>query len=133
MSEEAADQVSELLDRINAAWTEGRPHDIEPLLDEEIVMVLPGFGGRVAGKEAVIGGFVDFCDNATLHGFEESDRQIDVVGDTAAVSLAFDIVYERDGERWHSTGRDLWIFKRQDGDWLAVWRTLIDVVDEPAA
>ena len=32
------------------------------------------------------------------------------------------MTYERSGERSRATGRDLWVFARQDGEWLAAWR-----------
>ena len=42
------------------------------------------------------------------------------------------MIYERSGERYRATGRDLWVFARQDGAWLAAWRTMLDLVEEPA-
>jgi ketosteroid isomerase-like protein len=123
----------ELLRRINQAWLEGRPADLTELFHRDIVMILPGFAGRVQGREQMVSGFVDFCANATVHAFEETQHQIDVIGRTAVASLAFAILYERDGQRFRSTGRDLWVFTFDGSEWLAVWRTMLDVTDEPAA
>lgn len=68
------------------------------MFDAKIVMRIPG-GGRVEGREALVQSFVDFCENARVHELEESDRQIDVFGDAAVASVAFTMVYERDGEK----------------------------------
>jgi ketosteroid isomerase-like protein len=124
--------VAEALRMINNCWLERRPRDLAPLLHPEIVLVIPGFAGRISGRDALIEGFVDFCENARVVSFKESDLQVDQFADTAVVSFAFDMVYEREGSRYHSTGRDFWVFTRQDGSWLACWRSMLDVREEPA-
>jgi hypothetical protein len=55
---------------------------------------------------------------------------VQVIGDTAVVTYRFDMIYEREKKREHSTGRDLWVFAQHGDQWLAVWRTMLDVVDE---
>jgi ketosteroid isomerase-like protein len=128
----SAADVARVLDAIHRAWTEGRASDLVESFDENIVMVLPGFDGRIEGRDALIAGFEDFCRNARLLGFEESDRQVDVRDSTAVASFAYVVRYERDGKGYRATGRDLWIFHRfDDGRWRAVWRTMLDVEEEP--
>jgi ketosteroid isomerase-like protein len=128
MPESAAD-VARVLDEINRAWTEGRASDLVESFDENVVMVLPGFDARIEGRDAL---FEDFCRNARLLGFEESDRQVDVRDSTAVANFAYVVRYERDGNAYHATGRDLWIFHRfDDGQWRAVWRTMLDVEEKP--
>jgi uncharacterized protein (TIGR02246 family) len=124
--------ATQLLRRINQAWLEGRPRDLAPLFHPDIVMILPGFAGRLQGREQMVSGFVDFCANAKVHAFEADEEQIDVIGQTAVASVAFTMVYERQGQRFRSTGRDVWVFTREGGDWLAVWRTMLDLTDQPA-
>ena len=125
------DGAREHLRRINQAWLEGRPLDLGPLFHPDVVMVIPGFAGRAQGREVLVKGFVDFCSGARVESFEESDTQVDVVGRSAVASFAFSMVYEQGGARFRSTGRDLWIFEREGEEWLAVWRTMLDVTDEP--
>jgi len=120
------------MSRINQAWLSGRVQDIAPMVHPEIVMVLPGFGGRGQGREDVLAGFRDFCQNARIQEFREHDRQVDVAGDTAVVTFRFEMVYERSGQRYRSTGRDLWVFQKQAGSWIAVWRTMLDVAESAA-
>jgi uncharacterized protein (TIGR02246 family) len=122
-------EVARVLSSINQAWLEGRPRDLETLFDPNVMMLLPG-GGRVQSREALVQSFVDMCENARVRGFEESDRQVDVFGDTAVASFAFTVVYEREGATYRSTGRDLWIFSRNRGNWLAVCRTMLDLAEE---
>ena len=130
MSSRIDEDVSHALSSINQAWLEGRPRDLEQYLDPNIVVLVPG-GTRVKGRNLLVQSFVDMCENARVHGFEESDRQVDVFGDAAVASFAFTMVYERDGEKYRSTGRDLWVFSRGDGGWQAVFRTMLDLTEEP--
>jgi hypothetical protein len=125
------DEVSGTLSSINQAWLEGRPRDLERYLDPNVVMLLPG-GSRVEGRGALVQSFVDMCENARVLGFEESDRQIDLHDGFAIASFAFLLVYEREGARYRSTGRDLWVFSRIEGSFRAVYRTMLDLAEESA-
>ncbi len=124
-------EVAAALARINRAWLDRRPADLGPLFHPALTMVLPGFSGRVEGREANVAGFADFCTHATIHEYREQDSQIDVYGDTAVASFAYEMVYERSGQLYRATGRDLWVFARQHGTWLAVWRTMLDLAERP--
>jgi hypothetical protein len=131
-SQSRRDAVSAAMGRINRAWLERRPDDLVPLLHPDITLVFPGFAGRAAGREAIVAGFADFCQNATIHEYKEADHQIDVIGDTAVAGFTYEMVYERSGERYRATGRDLWVFARQGSEWIAVWRTMLDLAEQPA-
>src|SRR5215468_6823117 len=126
MNHDMSGKVEESLGRIKEAWFSGQPEKMKPLLDEKIVMVYPGFVGRSEGQEAFIAGYVDFCEQALMISYQESDLQIDVGGATAVASYAFEMGYERKGDKCLSRGRDLWIFTRKQDEWVAVWRTMLD-------
>jgi len=124
--------VSAAMQRINRTWLDGRPEDLVPLFHPDMTLVFPGFAGRAEGREAIVAGFVEFCRNATVHDYLEADHQADVVGDAAVASFAYEMVYERSGKRSRATGRDLWVFVRQGGEWVAIWRTMLDLAEQPA-
>jgi hypothetical protein len=124
--------VAEVVRRINRAWLDGRPEDLRALFHPAVAMIFPGFAGRAEGRDTLVAGFADFCAQAKVHDYREADHQVDVVGGTAVASYTFAMVYERAGGRYHSTGRDLWVFGRHAGAWVAVWRTMLDVAEQPA-
>jgi hypothetical protein len=117
---------------INQAWRDGQVEDLAPMVHPEIVMVLPDFTGTVQGRENFLAGFRDFRQNATIQESREHDHHVDVAGDTAVVTFRYDMVYERSGQRYRSTGRDLWVFQKQDRAWIAVWRTMLDMEENAA-
>jgi ketosteroid isomerase-like protein len=112
------------------AWRDGRPRDMRPLLDDDVVMVLPGSGDRIEGAEAMLAGFEAFVSQAAIEHVDVTDRQVDVVGDQAIATYAYGITYRREGWRWRATGRDMWILSRRSGGWQAVWRTMLDLAEE---
>jgi ketosteroid isomerase-like protein len=124
--------VLDAIQRINRTWLEGRPGDLAPLLHPSVIMVLPGFSGRIAGRDAFVAGFVDFCNSAELHEYGESELEVDITGDTAVASFAFDMVYKRSGTSYRATGRDVWVFARQEDSWLATWRAMLELAERPA-
>ena len=65
-------------------------------------------------------------------GLEQESYQVDVAGDTAVVTFRYDMLYERSGQRYRSTGRDLWVFQKQGRGWIAVWRTMLDMEENDA-
>jgi ketosteroid isomerase-like protein len=118
--------------RINRVWLDGQVEALTPMIHPEIVMALPGFAQRIQGLEPFLAGFRDFCQNARIHEFRDHDFQVDVAGGTAVVTFRYELDYERSGERYHSTGRDLWVFQNHNDAWIAVWRTMLDMEEKPA-
>jgi uncharacterized protein (TIGR02246 family) len=128
-----ADSIIALVRSINQAWLEDRPETLAKFLHPDMTMVFPGFGGKAEGRAAVVAGFVDFCAQARVQAFDESDWRVDRTETTAVVSFRFAMVYERSGESYRATGRDLWVLAQQaDGTWLAVWRTMLELEEQPA-
>ena len=125
-------EAEETMHKINRTWLEGKVDDLAPMLHPDITMAIPGFAGSVQGREAFLTGFRDFCENAKVHEYHEHAYHVDVAGETAVVTYPYEMVYERDGARYRSTGRDLWVFQSEAGKWIAVWRTMLDIQDEPA-
>jgi ketosteroid isomerase-like protein len=133
VEESQRDAAAATMRRINRAWLDGQVKDLEPLVHPEIVMVFPGFSGRVQGRQDFLAGFSDFCQSAKIHEFREDDYQVDVAGDMAVVTFRYEMVYERSGRRFRSTGRDLWVFQSQGRAWIAVWRTMLDMEETAAS
>ncbi len=101
-----------------------------PYLHPQVVMVLPGFTGTVAGRDPLLAGFDEWCLNARVVEYKESDEQIQIIGNVGVISFRFDMLYERTSYRERSVGRDIWVFEYQNGKWVAVWRTMVDLKEE---
>jgi hypothetical protein len=120
-------QVHEVLSAINQAWRSNTPLGMSQYLHPNIVMKYPGFSGEVAGRDALLASFVEFCTNARVLEYQESNEQINVVGNCAVVSFQFEMLYERAKYQERSKGRDLWVFQYTSDKWVAVWRTMMEL------
>src|ERR1700722_5436714 len=114
MDRSKSENATAAMRQINEAWLGGRVEDLAPMVHSEIVMVFPDFAGKIQGRENFLAGFHDFCRNATIQEYQEHDQQVDVVGDMAVITFRYEMVYVRSGERYRASGRDLWVFEKQD-------------------
>ncbi|MGH9428444.1 MAG: nuclear transport factor 2 family protein [Terriglobia bacterium] len=119
-----ADEVWQLVQRMNDAWAKGSG-DLALFFREDIVMVNPGFTQRTEGRDACVASYEDFCKQAVILDFKMSNPGIDVFGNTAIATYSYEIAYEMGGERFNDTGRDIFVFVRENDRWQAVWRTMI--------
>jgi len=132
MDESIRENAAAAMHQINQAWLNGRVDDLAPLVHPEIVMVLPDFAAEVQGRERFLAGFRDFCQNAAIQDFREQDQQVDVIGDTAVIAFRYEMVYVRSGQRYRANGQDLWVFERQKGAWIAIWRAMLEMKEDAA-
>jgi hypothetical protein len=123
-------EVHQTLAAITDAWRQNKPLAMQLYLHPDIVMSLPGFSGTVVGRQRLIDSFIEFCTNARVLEYSESQEQIHVAGGIAIATFRFDMLYERSSYRERSTGRDLWVFDKSSGRWLAVWRTLLELQED---
>jgi uncharacterized protein DUF4440 len=132
MEESKRESAATAMRQINQAWLKGRVEDLRSMVHSEIVMVFPDFAGKIQGRENFLAGFSDFCGNSIIQEYREHDQQVDVAGETAAITFRYDMVYVRSGERYRCKGRDLWVFQMQDGVWIAVWRAMLEMKEDAA-
>jgi len=124
-SEESREEVLAVIRQLNDTWATGHPEQLAEFFHEDIVMVHPDFSGRSQGRDACIASYAEFCSQATIHGVKLGEPGIEVFGDTAVTTYSWEVDYEMGGERFKDSGRDLFVFVREDGKWQAVWRTMI--------
>jgi len=120
-------EIESLAREINQAWLGGDLDWLRRHFDPEIVMVAPGFGGRVIGAQACVQSFEDFLTNAEVSDFAESDVHADVRGDTAIATFRFRIAYRLNEKDYEDSGWDIWVFARQEAGWIAVWRAQVPI------
>jgi hypothetical protein len=119
------DAVAGALRVINEAWVTGRPEEMAPFLDEDVVFVQPKLAGRESGRDKAIESYREFLTQAELHAYEETDLVIDVRGHAAVVTYRWAIDYHLAKKHYHETGSDLFVFDRAGTRWRAVWRLLL--------
>lgn len=126
-NEDARSELRATLRKLRAAWQNRRYEELASLLDEQIVMVLPAFSGRLEGRDAVVDSYRAFMESATVTDYQEDMPTIDVWSDTAIVSYHWEMTWDSAGKIERGAGYDAFVFSRDsdgDGSWRAVWRTM---------
>jgi ketosteroid isomerase-like protein len=91
---------------------------------EDMVFTLPGFSGRLDGREAIVASYREFMERVTLTSYREEPLAVHVWGDTAVASYRWDMAWLAGGVPNHETGHDVFAFRHTNGAWLAIWRTM---------
>lgn len=127
MTNDSKDEIRNLLKKINETWVEGDARQLGQFFHRDMVIFGPDLKKMGNGRDECVKSYIDFCGNARIMTYKESNFVIDVWGNTAAIVYDFEIGYEMEGKRYDDTGRDLFIFSRDEnnGEWLAVWRMLV--------
>ena len=125
--EDSKQKVHEVISAINQAWRSNMPLEMSQYLHSDIIMKFPGFSDEVVGRDALLASFIEFCTNARVLEYQESNEQINVIGECAVATFQFEMLYERAKYQERSKGRDLWVFQYISGKWVAVWRTMMEL------
>jgi hypothetical protein len=119
------EEIRSALQAINAAWRERRYAEIPPRLHERAVFVAPGFEMRVEGRAACADSYRAFAESAVIRDWREHEPVIELWRDTAIASYRYEIAWDHEGKSYRETGHDLFVFTREEGQWRAVWRTMV--------
>jgi uncharacterized protein (TIGR02246 family) len=109
----------------NQAWLSGRPEEVSRLFHEDAVAVFTDAGRRLAGRDAIVRSYVEYCQGERTLAFNELDHEVDMFGDTAVVSYRFLVRYEAEGKVHDECGQEILVFMRRQGRWGVVWRTQV--------
>jgi len=125
--------VLHVLDRIQRAWREGRPEEMGALLAPDITFVFPGFSMRLTGRDRLLESYREFIAGDRLRSYREDRRSVEGGANAALVEIAFDMAYLRAGKEWRAHGIELWALERRAEGWIAFWRTMQELTEEPAS
>ena len=92
-------------------------------------MALPGFAGRVEGRDALVDSYREFMDRSTLVHYEEDPPAIDIFGDTAIATFHWSMQWVTQDVENRPAGSDAFVLRRVGppaaaNRWIAVWRTM---------
>lgn len=117
--------VESLLKNIVAAYSTGDLEELKKYFHSSMVIEGPEFQERKEGRDQCIQHHEEFHSNVKIQSFRDSDYQVNVWGDTAVASCHFEAQIETEGEVFNDTGRDLYVFSRKNGEWQAVWNSVV--------
>jgi ketosteroid isomerase-like protein len=121
-------QVRGVVSRISTAWQSRRFEDLAGYFDDEMVIVAPGFQGRVEGRKACIESYREFMERVSIQRYEEAVPVIDVWKDTAVATYRWEMDWTSGGVPNRDAGRDILVLYRAESggtaEWRVVWRAI---------
>lgn len=115
--------IESIIDAINRAWLDGRPLDAAKYFHPAVVVLPPGFGERVTGRDACMQSYADFVRVAMVEEFVADPPAIDVFDNTAVALCPLRIRYSIGGTSHHEQGHEILVFHSDGDQWMVVWRT----------
>ncbi len=113
-------EVWKTLRALNDAWTKGNPEKLKQYFHENIVAITPTDRERLKGREASFGAWNKFVQSTKILEWKEIDPIVQVYGNAAVVTYNFEISYEIGRTTAYQSGRDMFVFVREQGRWWAV-------------
>jgi hypothetical protein len=133
LKSEEKEEIRSLLRAINRAWVEGQPEKLNDYFHEDMVIAQPGGPVYGRGKKKSVESYKDFLSRANIIKFKDAEPQIEIWDNTAVASYSFELTYTLDGKELNDSGVDLFIFSRRGDRWLAVWRALLPLPENPTS
>ncbi|MEM7048029.1 MAG: nuclear transport factor 2 family protein [Acidobacteriota bacterium] len=112
----------ELVRRLNETWLAGDLVELAACFDSAAVLLPPGGGEAIVGRDGIIDGYRQYLAAATTHEFEVRSVETFSFGETAVVHLRFEVEYSFGEERSRESGLEIYVLRRDDAGWRVVWR-----------
>lgn len=126
-------EILELLEAMAHAWRHHRLGELGEFLDENVVLVAPGFRERLVGRGACVESYRKFLDEATITEYVERDLSVDVFGDTAVATFSWEMEWDFEASTFRERGHDIVVLARREQGWRVVFRTQVAAPTAPVS
>jgi len=92
---------------------------------EDVVMRGPNFAFVGKGQALAVQSYHDFVTQAEVKAFTTDEPAIDISGNAATASYAWQMTYLIAGQEYTEQGGDLFVFSLRDRNWRVIWRALL--------
>jgi hypothetical protein len=113
-----------VVSEINQAWLNGRVDDLNQIFHEDMIIIGPDFQELSRGRASCVKSYRDFLAQAKVIDYRESESIVDDWVTVAVATSPWEMTYELGGQRYRESGHDTFVFKKEDGQWQAVWRLM---------
>ena len=118
----SAEDVKEVIARIQAAWRAKQFAGLEECFHEHAVIVGPGYVEYGRGRAACAESYREFATNAEVLAYSEAAHALRVWENAAVHTFAWEMTYRREHGVKIESGTDQFVFERTASGWQVVWR-----------
>ena len=119
------DHIQLLVKKINEAWVQGRPNDLNQYFHPDMVIVGPNLQPFCTGIEACVRSYQKLVTQARIQEYRESSAIVEVWASTAVATYFWEIAYSMFDKTARKTGHDLFVFHCDANSWKAVYRAVL--------
>lgn len=121
-SEETELRLISMTEAINNAWLKGKPAELAEYFHPGFVIQTHDFKILTSDRDTAIKSYADFITHCRVSSFMPSDYKVSVFGNTALCSYSYDISWNDKNGSFMDTGKEMFLFSRNEERWLAVLR-----------
>jgi Domain of unknown function (DUF4440) len=110
---------------MDRCWREGRFHDLDTFLADDVVIVAPDGKTRLEGIAAAVESYREFTVSSLVEHYITSGYVITHRGGTAVIEYRWEMAWTSAGVDYNDTGREVLVLALREGKWRVVWRTQI--------
>lgn len=129
-SDVIGEEIRSVLETINGSWLSANPEAVASALHASFHrdMVIKGgdLDTAAEGRDACVRSYIDFIEEAKISEFKQDEPDIRVFGSSAIATYSWRIGYSLGGRDYDEKGSDIFVFLREEGKWLAVWRAMLN-------
>ena len=118
----------QFVEDMDRCWREGRFHDLDSYLADDVVIVAPDGKTRLEGIAAAVESYREFTVSSLVEHYVTSNHIVTQRGNTAIVEYQWSMAWTSAGVDYNDTGREVLVLTSHEGDWRVIWRTQIPIV-----
>ncbi len=110
---------------LDRCWREGRFHDLETFLADDVVFVTPDGVTRLEGLAAAVQSYREFTASSSVERYATANHIVTQRGDAAVIEYGWEMAWTSAGAGYNDTGREVLVLAARNGAWRVIWRTQI--------
>jgi hypothetical protein len=110
---------------MDRCWQEGRFHDLETFLADDVVIVAPDGKTRLEGLAAAVESYREFTASSLVEHYITSGYIVTHRGDTAVIEYQWEMAWTSAGVDYNDTGREVLVLASRGDAWRVIWRMQI--------
>jgi ketosteroid isomerase-like protein len=114
--------AAEWVHRYDAAWLGKDWARVQASLSEDVQFLSRDFASPLVGRRAVLEGMRTFLERVDVHEYNATDLRSHRSGPVAVVTYRWQMQWSAGEAHRSSSGRDVLVLHRDNGDWRLVWR-----------
>ena len=112
---------------MDRCWREGRFHDLDTYLADDVMIIAPDWRTRREGLPAAVESYREFMASSSVEHYTTSDHVITRRGAMAVIEYQWNMAWTSAGMDHNDEGREILVLALRDGHWRVVWRTQIPI------